>query len=107
MDASLGSASLKMVGSLILVLGLIISLFYLLKRLKIKSLSSHNYPEMRLIGMLNLAPKRAIALVEILDQWLVVGIGPDNISFLSRLDRPSGEDNPGQGSPERVEKVKR
>ena len=80
--------SLKMTGSLILILGLIILLFYVLKRLRLGSLSLNRYPEMRVLGTINLAPKRAIALVEICDQWLVVGVGTENVTLLSKLDRP-------------------
>ena len=88
MDADFGSLSMKMAGSLLLVLGLIISLFYILRRLRLGSLSLNRYPEMRILGTLNLAPKRAIALVEICDQWLIVGVGTENVTLLSRLDRP-------------------
>ena len=87
MAADFGSVSLKMAGSLILVLGLIIGLYYLFKRLRPGSLSFNNYPEMRLIGTLNLAPKKSIALIEICDQWLVVGIGAENVTLISKLDR--------------------
>ncbi len=47
---------------------------------------------MRILGTLNLAPKRAVALVEICDQWLIIGIGTENVSFISKLDRPPEAD---------------
>lgn len=43
---------------------------------------------MRILGTLNLAPKRAIALIEIYNQWLIVGIGTENVTLISKLDRP-------------------
>ncbi len=43
---------------------------------------------MRILSILNLAPKRSIALIEVLDQWMVVGIGTDNITLISKVDRP-------------------
>ena len=88
MNAEFGSMSLKMAGSLILILGLIISLFYVLKHLRLGSMSRSRYPEMRILGTMTLAPKRAVALVEICDQWLVVGVGTENVTLLSKLDRP-------------------
>ena len=88
MDADIGSASMKMFGSLILVLGLIICLFYFLKGLWLRSSTSNNYPEMRIMGTLTLAPKKAIALIEICDQWLIVGIGAESVTLISKMDRP-------------------
>jgi len=49
---------------------------------------------MRILGTLNLAPKRAIALIEVCDQWLIVGIGTENVTLISRLDQPPELDNP-------------
>ena len=88
MGVDFGSAFIKMIGALLLILGLIMLLLYLLKRLRLRSLSLENYPEMRLIGMLNLAPKRSLALVELLDQWLLVGIGSENVTLISKFKRP-------------------
>ncbi|MFH1491512.1 MAG: flagellar biosynthetic protein FliO [Pseudomonadota bacterium] len=89
MAGDFGAASIKMVGSLMLILGLIIGLFYLLKRFRLNAFSMGKNPMMRHIGTLSLAPKRSLALVEICGQWLVVGIGADNITLISRVDAPS------------------
>ena len=88
MGGEFGTMSLKMAGSLILILGLIIFLFYILKHMKSGSLSLNRYPEMRILGTVSLAPKRAVALVEICDQWLVVGVGTESVTLLSKFDRP-------------------
>ena len=82
-----GSTSLKMIGSLLLIIGLILCLFYLLKRLRLGPSGSRS-PEMRLIGTMNLAPKRSVAVVEVCGRWLVLGVGTENISLLSRFDGP-------------------
>jgi len=86
-----------MIGSLLLILGLIACLFYLFKRLRFGSFSQKNVPRMRLIGSLNLAPKRGLALVEIRDQWLLVGVGTENVTLISTLERP--EDQEGTAQP--------
>ena len=86
MAADFGHASIKMAGSLVFILALILCIFFLVKRLRLGSLALNNYPEMRLIGRLTLAPKRSIALVEICDQWLIVGIGTENVTLISKLD---------------------
>ncbi len=88
MGADFGSVSINMAWSLILILGLIITLFYVFKRLRMGSPSLHRCPEMRVLGTLNLAPKRMVALVEIGDQWLIVGVGTENVNLLLKLDRP-------------------
>ncbi len=88
MEADFGIASIKMAGSLIVILGLILGLFYAIKRFRWTASAMNPYPQMRIVGMLNLAPKRALALVEICDQWLVVGVGTENVTLISQLDRP-------------------
>lgn len=88
MEAEFGGALLKMAGSLMLILGIMVSLFYVLKRLRPRSFHLSDYPQMRLIGSLNLAPKRTIALVELCDQWLVVGVGTESVNLIAKMDRP-------------------
>lgn len=88
MGSDFSTAAFRVVGSLMLITGLIIGLFYLLKQLRQRALSIKRYPEMRLIGTLHLAPRRAVALIEICDQWLVVGIGTENVTLISKLERP-------------------
>lgn len=94
MTAELGNATLKMAGSLVLVIGLILLFVYLLKRFRIGPLSSRS-PVFRLLGSLSLGPRRSIALVEIHNQWLVLGVGAERVTLLSRMDRPEEEAGPG------------
>ena len=88
MSADFGMASIKMAGSLILISGLIICLFYLLKRFRWNAFSGNKNTRMRILGMLQLATKRAIALVEICDQWLIVGVGTENLTLISKMEPP-------------------
>ena len=85
---------MKMAGSLIFIIGLILLLVYLLKRFRVGPLSLNRSPAFRLLGSLSLAPKRSIALIEIHNQWLVLGVGTEKITLLSRLDRPEEQDLP-------------
>ena len=71
------------------MLGLIFALVFILKRLKLGALSGNRFPPMRLLGHLSLAPKRGIALVEVCDQWFVIGIGAENVNLISKVDRPA------------------
>lgn len=76
------------------MLGLILCLFFILKKLKLGPGSGNRPPLMRLLGTLNLAPKRGIALVEVCGQWLVIGIGTENINLISKVDRPEWDGIP-------------
>ncbi len=95
MAGEFGGTVLKMVGSLVMILGLIIFLSYWLKRLRPGTLSAGRNPAMRLVGTLNLAPKRAVALIEVCDQWLLVGVGTESVTLISKLDPPPHEEQTG------------
>lgn len=95
MTAEFGNALLKMAGSLGLVIGLILLFVYLMKRFRIGPLSLNRSPAFKLLGSLSLAPKRSIALVEIRNQWLILGVGTDRVNLLSRMDRPEEDVLPG------------
>ena len=97
MADGLGILSIKMFISLIIMLGLIFVLVFMLKRLKMGPLSGSRFPSMRLLGTLSLAPRKGIALVEVCDQWLVIGIGAENVSLISRVDRPACDAVPNTG----------
>ena len=99
MSTDFAAVSIKMAGSLVLILGIIIVLFYLFKRLRLGPLSHNKFPEMRILGTLSLAPKRAIALIEVCDQWLIVGIGTENVTLISKLVRPTEVFNSGDEIP--------
>jgi flagellar biosynthetic protein FliO len=86
--------ALKTAGSLLLILGLIVCLFYVLRRLRFGSATPLSLSRMRVLTTLSLAPKRSIAIVEILDEWLVVGVGTDSVTLLTRIDRPLGVSEP-------------
>lgn len=101
MASDMGTAALKTVGSLILIIGLIVCAVYLLKRVRLMPFSHHKNPKLRIIETLNLAPRRSIALVEVCDQWLLLGVGVESVTLLSRLGEriqtPDSESIPQQG----------
>ena len=88
MEADLAASAVKTAGALMLILGVIVCLFYLLKRARFGGTSAAGVSRMRLLSSLSIAPKRSIALVEIRDEWLVVGVGTDSVTLLTRMDRP-------------------
>jgi flagellar biosynthetic protein FliO len=95
LGSELGMASLKMIGSLMIVLGLIIGLFYALKRLRFRTFQAGPTRQMRLITTLNLAPKRALALVELNDQWFIIGVGAESVRLITQMDRPPESEGTG------------
>ena len=102
MDADVAAGAVKTAGSLFLVLGLIVCLFYVLKRMRFGGASTGGAARMRLLGMLNLAPKRSVALVEIRDQWLVLGLGTESVTLLSSMTRPEEIERPEPERPSAV-----
>ena len=86
MTGEFGISALKMFGSLVLIVGLIIFLSYWLKRLRPGTLSAGKAPVMRLVGTLSLAPKRAVALVEVSDEWFLVGVGTESVTLISKVE---------------------
>ncbi|MBW1928486.1 MAG: flagellar biosynthetic protein FliO [Deltaproteobacteria bacterium] len=79
-------ATIKMLASLILIIGLILCVFYFLKRFRGIGRMAVSGPQIRLVGSLSLAPKRSVAVVEVEGQWLVLGVGTENITLLSTLE---------------------
>lgn len=96
MEADLAASAVKTAGALILILGVIVCLFYLLKRARIGGGSAAGMSRMRILSSLSIAPKRSIALVEIRDEWLVVGVGTDSVTLLTRMDRPEEQPAPAE-----------
>lgn len=89
MSGELAASAVKTVGALLLVVGVIICLCYLIKRFRFGA-AGGRAPSMRLLGTLSLGPKRSVALVEIMDQWLVLGVGADTVTILTSMERPEG-----------------
>jgi flagellar protein FliO/FliZ len=93
----MGLLTLKMLISLIIMLGLIFCLYYFLRRFKLGPLSAGRTPMMKIIGMLHLAPKKSLCLVEVCGQWLVIGIGAEDVTLITKVDRPAATPLPDSG----------
>jgi flagellar biosynthetic protein FliO len=101
-EADLAASAVKTAGALLLILGVIVCLFYGLKKLRLGSAASSGLSRMRLLNTMSLAPKRSVALIEVRDEWLVVGVGTDSVTLLTRLNRPeepAPEEPPGHPAP--------
>jgi len=94
--ASAGSL-LQTILALALVLGLLVGMAWFLKRFGPRpGMGSAN---LRVVGALNLGGRERIMVVEVGDQWIVVGAAPGRVNALHTMPRQEGELAPvaGQG----------
>ena len=74
----------RSVGSLSLVLVVLFSLAWLLKRTKIKKLNSRTVA--RIVGGVALGARERVVVVEIANRWIVVGVSSGRMSALANLE---------------------
>ena len=86
--ASTGSL-LQTIFALMFVLALLIGLAWAMKRYGPKALGGNS--KMRVVSSLNLGGRERIVLIEVADQWIVVGASPGRINALATLPRQEGD----------------
>ena len=74
--------------ALIFIIGVLLGLTWFLKRMGVSKLGAQNN-FMKVISVANLGTREKIALVEIGDTWLVLGLTPSNIRTLHTLPKNS------------------
>ena len=88
--ASVGAAGLlQTILALMLVLGLLAGLAWVMKRYGPKM--SGGSANLRVVGALNLGGRERIMVVEVGDQWIVVGAAPGRVNALHTMPRQEGE----------------
>ena len=80
---------LQTIFALVFVLALLIGLAWFMKRYGPKVMGGNN--KMRVVSSLNLGGRERIVLVEVADQWIVVGASPGRINALATMPRQEGE----------------
>ena len=88
MNPDINILSYKLGFSMLIVFILLMLFMFILKRFRGGTLSLKKYPAMKIISTLSLAPKRSIAIIEVCNEWILLGVGTENISFLSKYDKP-------------------
>ena len=83
-----GSAIVQMLLGLTLIIGLLFAGAYLLRKLNGGRSFGHTGP-MRIVGGLMISARERIVLLEVGDEWIVIGIVPGQIKTLHIL--PKGE----------------
>ena len=81
-------ALLEMFISLALVLGVLLAVFWLVRRFLPGAAGAMGGGSMRLLGRLSLGPRKFLALVEVADEVLVLGVSNDAISLVSKVKDP-------------------
>ncbi|MFT3851043.1 MAG: flagellar biosynthetic protein FliO [Propionivibrio sp.] len=90
-----GSAILQMLFGLALIIGFLFAGAYLLRKLNGGRSFGQTGP-MRIVGGLMLSARERIVLLEVGDEWIVIGIVPGQIKTLHTL--PKGEIQAADGS---------
>jgi len=87
---------LQTIFALLLVLGLLIGLAWLLKRYGPKP--GGGLANLRVVGALNLGGRERIMVVEVGDQWIVVGAAPGRVNALHTMPRQDVDLGTGTGA---------
>lgn len=80
---------LQTILALLLVLGLLAGLAWFMKRYGPKAMGSS--ANLRVVGALNIGGRERIMVVEVGDQWIVVGAAPGRVNALHTMPRQEGE----------------
>jgi flagellar biosynthetic protein FliO len=83
---------LQTIFALTLVLALLLGLAWLAKRYGPRATGSS--ANLRIVGALNLGGRERILLVEVADQWIVVGAAPGRVNLLSTMPKQEGAEPP-------------
>ncbi|RJF98662.1 flagellar biosynthetic protein FliO [Noviherbaspirillum saxi] len=82
--ASAGSLFQVLLG-LALVLGLMAAAAWLLKRMGVAGAAGSNVA--RVVGGVNVGNRERVLVVEVADQWIVVGVAPGRVNALSTMPK--------------------
>lgn len=88
--AETGSALLQMTLSLALVLILLVGTLWLLKRFRVGQRSAGG--TLKVVASAAVGPRENVVIVEVGEEWLVLGVAPGNVRLLKT--RPRGEGAP-------------
>lgn len=83
---SLLPAGLKITGALIIVLGIVLLLYYLIRKGFLGFLPAAKSEAIQVVEMRYLMPKKAICLVNVRGKELLLGVGTERIEYLLTLE---------------------
>lgn len=88
---------LQTIFALLVVLGLLAGLAWFLKRYGPKA--AHGSANVKMVGALNLGGRERIMVVEVGDQWIVVGASPGRVNALATMPRQHTMEQPTMPQP--------
>jgi len=95
-SASLFTAILKVAGSLGLVIGIMLLIVMLIKKLGLSGQTMRPGSMINILETRMLAPKKYLAVVEIAGQYLVIGVTDHQINLITRLENSDELANPAR-----------
>jgi flagellar protein FliO/FliZ len=91
-SAPAAGSLLQTIVSLLFVLALLVGLAWAMKRFGPRAMGGA--ANMRVIGALSLGGRERIMVVEVADQWIVVGAAPGRVNVLTTMPRQEGVEAP-------------
>jgi flagellar protein FliO/FliZ len=88
MQSDFAFSMIKMLSALALVLGLMLVLFYLIKKTWWRGSGFGRNSIIRVLAHQTLGPRKAIAVVNVAGEYIVVGFGKDHLSMLGKVESP-------------------
>jgi flagellar protein FliO/FliZ len=95
-SSSATGSLLQTLFALIVVLGVLGALAWFLKRYGPKT--SGGSANLRIVGSLNLGGRERLLVVEVGNQWIVVGASPGRVNALATMPKQEGADASGSGA---------
>ena len=87
-DPNLWATAVKMLAALAMVLGILMGLFYVSKRLNRRDGGGFGAKLIRIVDSRYVGPKKTITMVEVPGSILVLGTTQERISLLAQIDQP-------------------
>jgi flagellar protein FliO/FliZ len=91
-SAPAAGSLLQTIVSLLFVLALLVGLAWAMKRFGPRAMGGG--ANMRVVGALSLGGRERIMVVEVADQWIVVGAAPGRVNVLTTMPRQEGVEPP-------------
>jgi flagellar protein FliO/FliZ len=79
-------------GSLMLVVGLILSMAWLLKKMRLPAMGSQK--DLKILRQLPIGTRERVAVVQAGEEQFLIGITSQSINLISRLDKPIEDEVP-------------
>jgi flagellar protein FliO/FliZ len=87
-QADLWGAALKALAMLSIVVAILILILFLIKRFLYLNEGSSQGQLIKLLSSYHMAPKERIALIDVAGEKMVIGITPESITCLAKIEKP-------------------